>query len=300
MGLLNLGYKNTLIIIFICVCLVLVNNFLINRKGPPEPSYEIPRHIEYSYTIQNKTNKPAEDVFFWTYAPINLTATQKCENIESNHPYKLIEDRLGNRILQFSIDKLPPFSTKIIKIKADMMLSDNPNPIVGDDHDLFLKNEKYCEVDSTEIKKVARNLRDKNNIDTATKIYEWVSSNIIYSGYQRNTRGALYALNKKKGDCTEYMYLFMALCRTNNIPAMGIGGYVTERDTVLSPNNYHNWAEFCSDKTWHIADPQKRVIMETPSRYIAMQVIGKASGNPIGGNSRFRVKGVGVVARMNT
>ena len=47
-----------------------------------------------------------------------------------------------------------------------------------------------------------------------------------YVGYIKNDRGALYALKTKEGDCTEFMHLFVALCRANKIPARCIGGYV--------------------------------------------------------------------------
>ena len=44
---------------------------------------------------------------------------------------------------------------------------------------------------------------------------------------------ARHALETHAGDCTEYMALFVALCRRSGIPARGLGGYVCEKDKVL-------------------------------------------------------------------
>ena len=44
-------------------------------------------------------------------------------------------------------------------------------------------------------------------------IFQWVSQNVKDDGYSAKDRGALYALTNRKGDCTEFMYLFVALCR---------------------------------------------------------------------------------------
>ena len=111
-------------------------------------------------------------------------------------------------------------------------------------------------------------------------------------------RGALYALKYKKGDCTEYMHLFAALCRVNNIPARGIGGYICRGNCILKPSGYHNWAEFYDAGTWYSVDPQNKVFMKNSSDYIAMRIIGDTTGNPMGTYHRFRFKGEGLAVRM--
>ena len=95
------------------------------------------------------------------------------------------------------------------------------------------------------------------------------------------------------------MYLFVALCRANGMAARGIGGYVCSENTVLKPNDYHNWAEFYQDGAWRIADPQKKVFAQNQSDYIGMRVIGKSQKNPIGKFHRFRFEGKGLKVKMN-
>ena len=117
-------------------------------------------------------------------------------------------------------------------------------------------------------------------------------------GYSARDRGALYALREKKGDCTEFMYLFVALCRRAQIPARGLGGYVCPKNMILRPTDYHNWAEFYADGRWYIADPYRKVFMPQTLEYVATRIIG-VTDSPLGDFARFRFKGEGLKVEMN-
>jgi transglutaminase-like putative cysteine protease len=146
---------------------------------------------------------------------------------------------------------------------------------------------------------LAKELQGPTARQTVENIYKWVSTNVRYAGYLKDPRGALYALKYREGDCTEYMYLFVALCRANKIPARGIGGYLANSNPVLKPDAYHNWAESYIDGAWRIIDPQKKVFMPEPARYIALHVIGDAPKNPISGPYKFAYRGEGIQIEMN-
>ncbi|MGA1871963.1 MAG: transglutaminase-like domain-containing protein [bacterium] len=261
--------------------------------------YPISRQVRYGYTIYNKTNRLIKKVDFWTYAPVKQTSTQRCIALDASHPYDLILDDLGNQILYFKFDNLPPYATKIINIKADLSLFNEVNSMPLNDMDIFLCSEKYLEFDHPELSQFARRFKTSTPVNTARNIFLWIAENIKYSGYLRDDRGALYAFKNREGDCTEIMYLFVALCRAHNIPAQGMGGYICNENTILKPSDYHNWAEFYIDGAWRIADPQKKVFMEDKWNYIAMRVIGKSSKNPMGEFHRFRYIGDGIKVKMN-
>jgi len=126
-----------------------------------------------------------------------------------------------------------------------------------------------------------------------------VTGNVRYSGYAGRDRGALYALEHRKGDCTEYANLFVALCRANGIAARPIGGYVCPQSGVLKARDYHNWGEFYEDGSWKLADPQNRVLRQNPADYIAMRIMHASEDDPMGPYNRFRFKGEGLKVRMN-
>ncbi len=76
---------------------------------------------------------------------------------------------------------------------------------------------------------------------------------------QKEERGALWALNSSIGDCSEYSYLFVALCRAVGIPARVDAGFAFYSNGQVVQNG-HMWAEYYLenyswvpvDATWQI------------------------------------------------
>jgi transglutaminase-like putative cysteine protease len=277
---------------------LLLTLFLYDRSEQ-KASYPIQRQIQYSFTLQNRTSQPLKNAEFWAQAPLKETASQRCERLEVSHPYQLLGDEHGNQTLYFQFPEMPPFGTVILSVKAFLSLSSEPNALPTLDVKAYLQPELSCESDAPEITRLAATLGAGKPMDAAEKIFNWVTSNVQDSGYVRNERGALYALRNKQGDCTEFMYLFAALSRADQIPARNIAGYVCNGNTVVKPNDYHNWAEFYDGKRWRIADPQRKNLMKETSHYIAMQVITNTTRNAMAGFHRFRFAGQGLKVKMN-
>ncbi|HEC13221.1 MAG TPA: transglutaminase domain-containing protein [Acidiferrobacteraceae bacterium] len=268
--------------------------------GPSgEGDYPIQRTIRYSFTVKNDSAHYIQDATFWTYAPVKTTSTQRTINLEASHPYTLKTDALGNQQLHFMFKALPPYSNKIVRITAQLALSDEPNDLAVDDREAFLQPAPYIQSDAPAMQRLAKNISKGSDYKTAQAIYTWAANNIKYSGYIREDRGALYALKQRKGDCTESMYLFTALSRANGIPARGVGGYVVNKSAVLRAEDYHNWAEFYYDSAWWIADPQKKTFAKRPSRYIAMRIMGVDKSNSQASSHRFAYAGKGLTVLMN-
>jgi transglutaminase-like putative cysteine protease len=261
--------------------------------------YPISRQVRYGFTLQNNTARVIPVAEFWTYAPVKQTGLQHGTLLKSNYPFELITDNFGNRILYFRFENLAPFTTRLITVRANLMLSAVSSSIKDDPRPCDLNTEPYIESDHPAIVRVAHRLRSADALETVANISDWVSANLSYSGYSGRERGAYYALKYKKGDCTEFADLFVALCRANNIAARRIGGYISPEDAVLKARDYHNWAEFYENGVWKIADPQNKKLKQNQSDYIAMQIIRGSHDNPMGPYHRFRFKGKGLKVRMN-
>ena len=293
--------KTRLYVLAASLCFIVIGVIIIGilKFHSPQPTYPVSRHIQYAFTLQNRTNRVIKNAELWAYAPVKQTATQRCTRFETSHPHQLIEDDLGNQILHFTFNVFPPYATRIITINAHLSVSDAANPIAVPDFKNFLRPEKYIECDDVCLCSAAQKLKASKTLKTAERIFHWVANNLRYTGYIKNDRGALYALKTKGGDCTEFMRLFVALCRANKIPARCIGGYVRRENATLKPADYHNWAEFYQDGVWRIADPQRNLFMRNQSHYVAMQVIVESPENPMGNYHRFRVSGNGLKVIMN-
>lgn len=285
-----------LIILFAALVWILWDYFPGAEKI--QPSVEISKQVKYSFTIQNKTSKLLDKRDLWVYAPLE-NSFQSCSNIETNLAYQLVKSTNGNQILHFVLDDLPPFATRMVHLQTNIAYHSIARKMDILNREIYLLAEPYIESDHPDIVTLAGKLKASSPLETVRQIYSWVSSNIESTGYTKNSRGALYALKHHKGDCTEFMYLFIALCRASHIPARGIGGYICIGNCILSSGSYHNWAEFYINGSWLIADCQKKVFAEENSNYIAMQVLSNDESSPIKGDRRFGFQGDGLKVIMN-
>jgi transglutaminase-like putative cysteine protease len=298
------GWNNSIIVIVATIfCLAAASITIhLDKNGAVQQEkdgYSIPRQVQYSFTLQNKSLQVIKQADLWTFAPVKQTAYQRCLKLQANYPYVLLTDDSGNQVLHFIFENLAPYGTRVVTVRADLLLSTtvNSSPVVPGPQDF--NPQKYIESDHPEIKLLAHKLHGPDSKKTIENAFSWVASNVRYSGYTAKDRGARYALLHKAGDCTEYADLFVALCRANGIAARPIGGYICPQNGVLKARNYHNWGEFYEDGTWKFADPQNRVLMNNAADYIAMRVIHVSEDDPLGQFNRFRFKGEGLTVRMN-
>ncbi len=258
------------------------------------------RLIQYSFTLKNMSDALLPLAELWCHVPLQKTQFYNLYNLQVSEEFKYHHDLAGNPSLYIQLNNLPPFSSKIITILATLELFKNPQPVIEKDLSPYLAPEPFIESDNPEIIKLAEKLHQIDMLKNAEAIFNWVATNLHYTGYLKNIRGALYSFKQKQGDCTEFAALFTALCRASGIPARLMGGYVSSANSTLHSRDYHNWAEFYLNGTWQIADPQRGVFMPGQDKYIAMQVI-KTSNTNAGTASfnRFKFEGEGLKVRMN-
>jgi transglutaminase-like putative cysteine protease len=159
--------------------------------------------------------------------------------------YKTTEDKYGNSIAEFEFDNIEAGKYATVEINYQVVASRliyNLDPCKGQALTEFLQPEPYIESDNANIIALAKQITQgkTNDCEKARAIYNWIVNNINYTGYSAEVKGALYCLNNKGGDCTEFSCLTIALCRAAGIPARfveGVTGYPTT-DTIN-----HDWAQ---------------------------------------------------------
>ena len=83
----------------------------------------------------------------------------------------------------------------------------------------------------------------------------FVIANLKRGPFDKMNHGALWALEKKIGDCTEFADLFLALCRANRLPARFCEGYLIS-DVAKDDTAKHDWAEvYFAKYGWVPFDP---------------------------------------------
>jgi hypothetical protein len=143
------------------------------------------------------------------------------------------------------------------------------NSSIVENHDMsseaykkYVEPEELIESNNSRIISLAYNLT--NNVDSwhekAVTIYNFVHHRMHYEE-QEEERGALWALENGAGDCSEYSYLFVALCRAAGIPARIQAGFAFHRPSETLEDG-HMWAEYYLqnygwipvDVTWWLLD----------------------------------------------
>ena len=128
-----------------------------------------------------------------------------------------------------------------------------------DDFIKYTKPETGIESNDILIKRIARSIPNGENLEgTIKNIFDYVVGHLQYDTTVVNSdRGAFFAASNGKGTCTEYVSLFVALCRAKNIPARVVKGfYLPFDDNVMTEYPSHAWVEvYFNEYGWVNFDP---------------------------------------------
>lgn len=255
-----------------------VFSWLVFWNGP-DGNYSIEKTIQYSFTVSNITNQLVEVSDIYVYAPVKESTLQKTLSIESNKHYETVQSESGNQLLRFRLKDLPPFGSKVIRIRARIAFAESPvakwnSVFSGQDLEGYIGPALYVETESPLLKTQADGLKQSSDVATAKATYSWVSNRLTDEGYVEQDRGALHAYHSKVGDCTEFMYLYMALARINGIASRGMGGFIVKNNSVLDPRNYHNWSQSYLDGRWRNVDANRNVFLKEETQYVSFRILG--------------------------
>ena len=262
-------------VVFIAVLIASVSNYFKAESFPP-----IEKTLRFTYTLKNISNELVENADFVAMIPAEIKGSQHIVSISTTEKYSLENKDLLSQSMKFQIKNIPPFSSKVISITIVLGMSEKPKNEIHNKNE-YLKAEKYIEKDSLTVKNVSALLDKTTKNSYAKSTFEWLINNVKDAGYVSDNKGAQYAIEKLLGDCTEYMYAFVALERANDTPARAIAGFFMPQPAgILNASDYHNWAEFYDAGKWKLADPQKRIFDQQYQNYIVVRFLsGESSAN---------------------
>jgi len=231
-----------------------------HHPGPrwtPAASSLVEFDLNYDFSVPGETRS----ISFVVVLPTTMPGRQKIlSRSYSLRPTKIFNEN-GNRYAKF-VFKEPQRHEKVkIRVKAELYRYDllsakaeTGEELAEDDRrEDFLKQERYIESDQDEIREIAAGLEGDTEMDVVRQIYDYVLDHMEYVVSGKDDKGARVALERGKGDCTEYADLFVAICRAREIPARVVTGYTVKVDTATSK---HNWAEvYLQNRGWVPFDP---------------------------------------------
>jgi len=273
---------------------------LLGAGAPAQdgPALSAERYVRYGFSVQNTTDQLLSEAELWVCTPLPLAAQQRLKEWKTSPAFTDERvDCLGNHLVRFSFRNLPPYAVSIVTVEATLEMGETqPSAVV--DPAAWLKAEPLFEHTDEAFDQLAPAFAGDPPEQAAREIYDWVRGHVQDGPYDGTDRGARYALLNRKGDCTEFAALYVALCRRAGIPARGMGGYVVARNTTLNPATYHNWAEILLDGRWQVVDPHAGVFLDRQNQYVGVRILG-VSDSPLENFSRFRYRGAGLKVVMN-
>jgi len=146
------------------------------------------------------------------------------------------------------------FKVRRVEESADMAKAQAniPEP-AGKAFARYLGPDRLVPIDG-QIKQVSAKAGDADgsSYEQARAIYDYVIANMTYdkSGQGWGRGDAIYACNVKKGNCTDFHSLFIAIARSRGIPARFTIGFPIGASSAGEIPGYHCWAEFYTGGQW--------------------------------------------------
>jgi len=252
---------------------------LLTVSGACAPDAAAETTLRIHLTARNPHPHTLQGAIVRFFAPIASAAEHELIKAEVNHPYQTEVDAYGNRAIVIALADLAPYSLR--PISMTFTVRDKPaSQAVNAPPAAYVSEEALIESTDPEIVALSQQLAGRTPVEVARNAQQWIVDNLNYAGYQPFEAGALAALRMRRGDCTEYAYLFAALMRARGIPARVLGGYVAPSSRIVKPLEYHNWVEFHAEGKWQLADPQRNVFMKDTGDYIAMRIVVRGKNMP--------------------
>ncbi len=196
-----------------------------------------------SFTFRNDSTRALNGASAEIYiGKKNVVEYQKDISINiSPAPKDIKEDEFGNMYAIYDFSEYKPGRTidiKVDRIFESMDYSGEAIPVrtestVTRQNELYTRPQDKIESDDASILAKAKEITYGYSSDykRARAIFEYINTNISYdkSNAYAN-KGALSALENKKGVCEEFATLYAALCRSIEIPCKVIEGYRIQKE----------------------------------------------------------------------
>jgi transglutaminase-like putative cysteine protease len=223
------------------------------------------REVEFIYhTDLTGMNPKAHSVEAWIPLPRD-DQFQQVSGVKFDSPAQvevINQPAGGNRIAHLSA-AVPPsgaipvtvrFKVRRVEESADLAEAQAriPEP-TGGVFAGYLGPDRLVPIDG-QIKVVSAKVGDPDgsSYEQARAIYDYVIANMIYdkSGQGWGRGDAIYACDVKKGNCTDFHSLFIAIARSRGIPARFTIGFPLGAQSAGKVPGYHCWAEFYAGGQW--------------------------------------------------
>jgi hypothetical protein len=225
--------------------------------------------LEYTHQFRNYGPGQLTALDIYIALPQDLPFQTLLKPVVFNpQPADILTDKWGQKVAHFRYENVPSgkFITVAMTAEAELFktrffifperagtLADIPDDIKN----LYLGDDTKYWVDDPFIKETAQKVvgDETNCYWIARKLFNHVIDNIEYERVG-GWNVAPTVLKRGTGSCSEYSFVYIALCRAAGLPARFAGSVVIRGDDASTDEVFHRWVEvYLPDYGWISIDP---------------------------------------------
>ena len=215
-----------------------VNTFIALKIPPKIPVFKTGERFKFSISREIYFSGNMKEVTLQIKVPENVANRQKIYNLEIMPKEQKFVDKSDGKYAHIFIPNPQGKITVTIKGEASVRtytleiaekIKKNIDGFLNqEDKQYYLKETGGLEVNSRLLQLTARDeiQTATNDIDTVKNIFDYVVEQMRYDTNEINKdKGALKALQSRRGVCEEFTDLFVTFCRIKGIPARVQAGF---------------------------------------------------------------------------
>jgi len=230
-------------------------------SAPTQAAETVEYEVFYHHVLRNKTERELTDVV--VYLPVPASDDyQRIEGfrVERDGPVHISNrtDAFGTRIKRVAVASIPPkgeahvgFSCVVklgppVRIDLASRAQGTREEIPEEIRELYTRDHPIFGLAAPELRELAVRLLEDHPDPArrASAIHDLVASRLRYAG-GGGWDPAPEVLERGSGSCSEFCYLFCALCRATGIPTRFVGASIFPAKSKLPFQDHgnHRWAE---------------------------------------------------------
>ncbi len=225
--------------------------------------------VEYIHQVRNFGPGMVKTLDVYLAVPRNMNNQELIGEVTySPEPTDFLTDKWGQKVAHFHFTDLPATEFTDVRMFAEAKLYQNRyfvfpekvgalKDIPKEITDKYLANDtKFSNDDPIIQKGVKAAIGDETNpYWIGRKIYNYVIDHVEYE-LVGGWNIAPTVLERGTGSCSEYSFVYIAMCRAAGLPARYVGSVVIRGDDASYDDVYHRWVEiYLPNYGWIPVDP---------------------------------------------
>ncbi len=236
--------------------------FVLALALPSCRTAELSNSREFTFTYGATITDLTPGALARIWLPLAQSGRHQQVEIESvdipGEPRYTTEGRYGNRLLfsEARADENGRIAMKVVYSVRRGEVSPHSGAALSDEQRaLFLQSNAMVPVGAEAVEHL---VDTQGEATTPRALYDLVDDQVSYdkpAGGDWGRGDALWVCDSRHGNCTDFHSLFIALCRSSDIPARFEMGFPLPADELAGTlGGYHCWAWFETDGRWSACD----------------------------------------------